>query len=90
MKNTRLFNLHLIRELKTINSFYEAPIAPRQNEGAHKSLASVILMLEPVRKAYWGIAEGTAAPDGENSRRGAEAQRRRGGMGGGDAATSER
>ena len=31
--------------------------------------------LEAVPKAHWGIAEGTAAPDGENSRRGAEAQR---------------
>ncbi|MDD8052056.1 MAG: hypothetical protein PHG55_11985, partial [Verrucomicrobiota bacterium] len=42
--------------------------------------------LEVVRKAHWGIAEGTAAPDGENSRRGAEAQR---GNGRGDAAASE-
>ncbi|MGI6303203.1 MAG: hypothetical protein ACOX52_19380 [Verrucomicrobiota bacterium] len=33
------------------------------------------LQLEVARKAHWGIAEGTAAPDGENSRRGAEAQR---------------
>jgi hypothetical protein len=30
--------------------------------------------LETVRKGHWGIAEGTAAPDGENSRRGAEAR----------------
>jgi hypothetical protein len=30
--------------------------------------------LESVRKGHWGIAEGTAAPDGENSRRGAEAR----------------
>ena len=35
------------------------------------------LKLESVRKAHWGIAEGTAAPDGdwEDSRRGAEALR---------------
>ena len=36
------------------------------------------LYLEAVRKAHWGTAEGTAAPDRENSRRGAEAQRREG------------
>ncbi len=40
------------------------------------------ILLEPVRKAHWGIAEGMAAPDGENSRRGAEAQRGRGEGGG--------
>ncbi len=27
-----------------------------------------------VRKAHWGKAEGTAAPDGETSRRGAEGE----------------
>ncbi|MGI6300424.1 MAG: hypothetical protein ACOX52_05105 [Verrucomicrobiota bacterium] len=37
--------------------------------------------LEPVRKAHWGIAEGSAAPDGEDSRR--DRRGRRGVLGGG-------
>ena len=34
--------------------------------------------MHPSEKVHGGIAEGTAAPDGENSRRGAEAQRANG------------
>jgi hypothetical protein len=41
---------------------------------APKLVAGADNRLEAVRKAHWGIAEGTAAPDGENSRRGAEGE----------------
>ena len=70
------YNDQADRQLSYSYSYSYSP-HPRVRERVPLRCVRVRFWAEPavVRKTHRGIAEGTAAPDGEDSRRGAEAQR---------------